>query len=170
MTYYEEWLKKSEDTSNEGEFNNFVEHYYETEQHAYDTIFSNYGDIDLKGTAAELAEKLGYEKYEMMYFLGFLEGVNPSLNNELDLNSIDDDTEIELDINYEKLLYNMHEAQAPWLFKLESWENVFDKDKIEEIGKNYRRDHIAVSHKVGRNEPCPCGSGKKYKKCHGKNA
>jgi SEC-C motif-containing protein len=23
--------------------------------------------------------------------------------------------------------------------------------------------------KVGRNEPCPCGSGKKYKKCHGKN-
>ncbi|MEA4891554.1 MAG: preprotein translocase subunit SecA [Peptococcaceae bacterium] len=27
----------------------------------------------------------------------------------------------------------------------------------------------AVSHKVGRNEPCPCGSGKKYKQCCGKN-
>ncbi|MCA9851993.1 MAG: SEC-C domain-containing protein, partial [Dehalococcoidia bacterium] len=25
----------------------------------------------------------------------------------------------------------------------------------------------AVSQKVGRNEPCYCGSGKKYKKCHG---
>jgi preprotein translocase subunit SecA len=24
--------------------------------------------------------------------------------------------------------------------------------------------------KVGRNEPCPCGSGKKYKNCHGKLA
>jgi len=24
-------------------------------------------------------------------------------------------------------------------------------------------------HKVGRNDPCPCGSGKKYKKCHGAN-
>jgi preprotein translocase subunit SecA len=24
-----------------------------------------------------------------------------------------------------------------------------------------------VVEKVGRNEPCPCGSGKKYKKCHG---
>jgi hypothetical protein len=23
--------------------------------------------------------------------------------------------------------------------------------------------------KVGRNDPCPCGSGKKYKKCHGAN-
>jgi preprotein translocase subunit SecA len=24
------------------------------------------------------------------------------------------------------------------------------------------------SDKVGRNDPCPCGSGKKYKKCHGR--
>jgi preprotein translocase subunit SecA len=24
-----------------------------------------------------------------------------------------------------------------------------------------------VGQKVGRNDPCPCGSGKKYKKCHG---
>ena len=24
-----------------------------------------------------------------------------------------------------------------------------------------------ISKKVGRNEPCPCGSGKKYKQCHG---
>jgi len=28
----------------------------------------------------------------------------------------------------------------------------------------------AVSDKVGRNDPCPCGSGKKYKHCHGKRA
>jgi preprotein translocase subunit SecA len=27
-----------------------------------------------------------------------------------------------------------------------------------------------VTNEVGRNEPCPCGSGKKYKKCHGANA
>jgi hypothetical protein len=29
------------------------------------------------------------------------------------------------------------------------------------------RHFIHRTHKVGRNEPCPCGSGKKYKKCHG---
>ncbi len=29
---------------------------------------------------------------------------------------------------------------------------------------------IVASEKVGRNEPCPCGSGKKYKKCHGEAA
>ena len=28
---------------------------------------------------------------------------------------------------------------------------------------------VKVGAKVGRNDPCPCGSGKKYKKCHGAN-
>ena len=27
---------------------------------------------------------------------------------------------------------------------------------------------VREGHKVGRNDPCPCGSGKKYKQCHGK--
>ncbi len=27
---------------------------------------------------------------------------------------------------------------------------------------------VHVESKVGRNDPCPCGSGKKYKNCHGK--
>jgi len=26
---------------------------------------------------------------------------------------------------------------------------------------------VLAGQKVGRNDPCPCGSGKKYKKCHG---
>jgi preprotein translocase subunit SecA len=26
---------------------------------------------------------------------------------------------------------------------------------------------VVAGQKVGRNDPCPCGSGKKYKKCHG---
>lgn len=32
------------------------------------------------------------------------------------------------------------------------------------------RQPIVNAPKVGRNDPCPCGSGKKYKNCHGKNA
>jgi preprotein translocase subunit SecA len=31
-----------------------------------------------------------------------------------------------------------------------------------------RQDPIRVGPKVGRNDPCPCGSGKKFKNCHGK--
>ena len=33
----------------------------------------------------------------------------------------------------------------------------------DDVIKQVRRDEP----KVGRNDPCPCGSGKKYKKCHG---
>ena len=33
-----------------------------------------------------------------------------------------------------------------------------------------RQGTIVANDKVGRNEPCPCGSGKKYKKCHGEAA
>ena len=33
-----------------------------------------------------------------------------------------------------------------------------------------RQGTVVASTKVGRNEPCPCGSGKKYKKCHGEAA
>ncbi|MDR4501854.1 MAG: SEC-C domain-containing protein [Nitrospirales bacterium] len=30
-----------------------------------------------------------------------------------------------------------------------------------------RKTVVRTQEKVGRNDPCPCGSGKKYKKCHG---
>ena len=37
---------------------------------------------------------------------------------------------------------------------------------ITYIDKEYKREPLKVGTKIGRNEPCPCGSGKKYKKCH----
>jgi preprotein translocase subunit SecA len=33
-----------------------------------------------------------------------------------------------------------------------------------------KQEPVRVGEKVGRNDPCPCGSGKKYKNCHGKDA
>ena len=168
MSYFSEWNAKVEDTSNEKAYNDFVEHYYKTEQHAYDLILESYPDYDLKGSAKEIAEKLEYDDRDMIFFLGFLEGLNPALENELDLDNIEDDSELDLIIDFERLLYQMHDAKASWLFGLNSWENVFDDEKREAIAHQYRVDHIAVSNKIGRNEPCHCGSGLKYKKCHGK--
>jgi preprotein translocase subunit SecA len=34
--------------------------------------------------------------------------------------------------------------------------------------KEQKLEPVRVEKKIGRNEPCPCGSGKKYKHCHGK--
>ena len=35
--------------------------------------------------------------------------------------------------------------------------------------RSVRREPVRVEKTVGRNDPCPCGSGKKFKNCHGKN-
>ena len=60
------------------------------------------------------------------------------------------------------------------IFKEHGWEYTIelDKDKEEnirdlEILLNTPQT-VTVDKKTGRNEPCPCGSGKKYKKCCGK--
>jgi preprotein translocase subunit SecA len=47
-----------------------------------------------------------------------------------------------------------------------------EKDKFEPGGGDVavKSEPIKVAPKIGRNEPCPCGSGKKYKHCHGKEA
>jgi preprotein translocase subunit SecA len=37
-----------------------------------------------------------------------------------------------------------------------------------EAAKRGKQQPIRVEEKIGRNDPCPCGSGKKYKHCHGK--
>jgi preprotein translocase subunit SecA len=39
---------------------------------------------------------------------------------------------------------------------------------VQTSGPTAKRPTVRVKDKVGRNEPCPCGSGKKYKHCHGK--
>ncbi|HAM51467.1 MAG TPA: hypothetical protein DCP92_12545 [Nitrospiraceae bacterium] len=42
----------------------------------------------------------------------------------------------------------------------------FDKpEDISDLEKALKRSEPIRSEKIGRNDPCPCGSGKKYKKC-----
>jgi preprotein translocase subunit SecA len=38
------------------------------------------------------------------------------------------------------------------------------------VAEEPKKRPVRVGEKVGRNDPCPCGSGKKYKHCHGKLA
>ncbi len=51
-----------------------------------------------------------------------------------------------------------------------------ERDKFEPGGGGggvdtaVKQEPIKVAPKIGRNDPCPCGSGKKYKHCHGKDA
>ncbi len=161
MKIYEAWKEKTD----KGGDKNFFDEYFEKEMSAYIDILTE-GSGTLKGTCGELAEK-----YDMKpaIFAGFLDGVNTSLLKPIELETLTEASEVDVKIDFEKLLYNMHVAKANWLYLLEEWENVLTEEKRGEIKKQFNRDTTAVSNKVGRNEPCPCGSGKKYKKCCGRS-
>ncbi len=51
-----------------------------------------------------------------------------------------------------------------------------NKEEVDAAGEDYAANEkdklvpVTVGPKIGRNDPCPCGSGKKYKHCHGKDA
>lgn len=103
------------------------------------------------------------------FVMGFTDGVNDSLNTPLDLENIGADDEITLDINLERLYYNMLDAKAEYLYNIPAWEDILTEEKREELAKELKDSRtVRNENKVGRNDPCPCGSGKKYKKCHGK--
>ncbi len=64
---------------------------------------------------------------------------------------------------------NMLEAKAEYLYMLPQWDAIFSPEKRKEIQKAYREScSVRNENKIGRNDACPCGSGKKYKKCCGK--
>lgn len=46
---------------------------------------------------------------------------------------------------------------------------VVDENKISTSGEPAEKRPVKVDDQIGRNDPCPCGSGKKYKQCHGQN-
>ena len=103
------------------------------------------------------------------FVMGFTDGVNDSLNTQLDLENIGAEDEITLDINLEKLYYNMLDAKADYLYEIPAWETILTEEKREEIQKELKDSRtVRNENKIGRNDPCPCGSGKRYKKCCGK--
>ena len=82
-----------------------------------------------------------------------------------------DVTQIDLKIVPEKLFVNMLKADAEYLYSLPQWETILGEEKMAEIAKEYRASRTVRREgpKIGRNDPCPCGSGKKYKHCCGRN-
>jgi uncharacterized protein YchJ len=105
----------------------------------------------------------------MVIFAGFLDGIQTSLETRIDLTDLAEDTDLEFLIDFEKLYWNMNDAKAEWLYNLPSWDNVLSQERRSSIVKEYRTSKIVRREKIGRNDPCPCGSGKKFKNCCGKN-
>ena len=122
----------------------------------------------VKGTVKELAEKY---KVDVMTMVGFLDGIIDSLVIPNPIEEMEEDTVVTLAYDKELLYKNMVDAKADWLYGLPMWDNIFDEDKKKALYREAKKANTVIKgKKVGRNDPCPCGSGKKYKFCCGKNA
>ncbi|MDO4545974.1 MAG: SEC-C metal-binding domain-containing protein [Bacillota bacterium] len=165
MTLFEQWKDLIENQTEET-FQDFWEEYSSAETKIYNDILDHPAE-KLTGTLGELAEK--YEVRPVI-FMGFLDGINESLKKGNDFESFDESSQVEILIDPEKLFYNMLAADADYLYGLPQWEDVLGEEKMTEIAKAYKKSKTVVKgKKIGRNEPCPCGSGKKYKHCCGRS-
>ena len=139
--------------------------YFQTEKEIYEKLLEN-PDEEVKGTVKELAEKYGINVFTMT---GFLDGINDSLKVANPIETMDEDTEVSLAFDKELLYKNMVDAKADWLYELPQWNNIFTPERKRELYKEQKNSGtVRKEKKIGRNDPCPCGSGKKYKKCCGK--
>ena len=145
----------------------FWANYFNIEKNIYEQLLTNPDEV-VKGTVKELAEKYGQEVLTMV---GFLDGINDSLKEPNPIETMDEDTVVSLEFDKELLYKNMVDAKADWLYNLPQWDAIFDEEKKKALYLEQKKSGTVVKgKKIGRNDPCPCGSGKKYKKCCGKNA
>ncbi len=163
MTLLETWQSKAYDrNADQAALRKLWDEYFLKEKAIYEKLLSD-PDTEVKGTVRELAEK--YE-YDIMTMVGFLDGINESLVEANPIETMDEDTVVSLKFDKEKLYMNMVEAEADWLYNLPQWEDIYTPEERKVLFRRQKDSHtIRKPRKIGRNDPCPCGSGKKYKNC-----
>lgn len=166
-TLLEQWRGTAySETANKGDLQRLWADYFEKEKNIYASLLAD-PDTEVKGGVKELAEKYGVS---VMIMVGFLDGINDSLVEANPIEEMDEDTVVSLKFDKELLYKNMVAAGADWLYSLEQWNDIFTPERQKELYKEQKRSTTIVNEaKVYPNDPCPCGSGKKYKKCCGRN-
>lgn len=166
MALLQEWQKIAyNEKADKQQLNRFWQRYFLLEKGVYEKLLAN-PDEKVEGTVKDLAEKYELGILEMA---GFLDGINDSLIEKNPIETMEEDTKVSLAFDKEKLYKNMVDAKADWLYELPAWDNIFDPDKKKALYLEQKKSGtVIVGKKPGRNDPCPCGSGKKYKHCCGR--
>ena len=167
MALLEQWRSMAySDTANKGDLQRLWAAYFEKEKEIYAQLLKNPDEV-VKGTVKELAEKYDVD---IMTMTGFLDGIDESLVESNPIEEMEEDTEVNLGFDKALLYKNMVAAGADWLYELEEWNDIFDEETRKALYKEQKSSTTIVKDKkVYPNDPCPCGSGKKYKKCCCKN-
>ena len=165
-TLLEQWRARAYDQrADKGYMKRFWASYFKIEKDIYAQLLDN-PDVVVTGTVKELADKYGQS---VMTMTGFLDGINDSLVTPNPIETMDENTTVSMGFDKELLYKNMVDAKADWLYGLPQWDAIFSKEKQKELYLEQKKSGTVVKpHKIGRNDPCPCGSGKKYKLCCGR--
>ncbi|MBQ1689476.1 MAG: SEC-C domain-containing protein [Lachnospiraceae bacterium] len=162
LTQWREYAYTQETNTKQGQM--FWQTYFTLEQGIYEKLLASSEVVT--GTVQELADKYDVE---LSMMVGFLDGINESLVKENPIDDMTADTVVSLEYDKEKLYYNMVAARAEWLYNLPAWDDLLSKERRQELYREQKKSGTIVREKkIGRNDPCPCGSGKKYKFCCGK--
>lgn len=166
MALLKEWQKIAYDEKKDKSLlRKFWDDYFLLEKGVYEQLLTE-PDVEVKGTVKELAEKYNLSVMEMT---GFLDGINDSLVEPNPIDEMEEDTIVSLKFDKEKLYKNMVDAKAEWLYELPQWESIFDEETRRRLYLEQKKSGTIVKgKKIGRNDPYPCGSGKKYKQCCGR--
>ncbi len=167
MALLKKWKEMAySETANKGDLQRLWADYFEKEKEIYAQLLKTPDEVE-EGTVKELAEKFSVD---IMTMTGFLDGINDSLKEANPIEEMEEDTKVQLGFDKELLYKNMVAAGADWLYGLEEWNDIFDAETQKALYKEQKSSTTIVKgDKVYPNDPCPCGSGKKYKKCCGRN-
>ena len=166
MALFDEWKKIAyNENQSRQTLQAFWDDYFQKEKGIYEILLAD-PDRVFSGTVRELADRFGVSLLEMT---GFLDGINDSLLAPNPVETMEEDTEVSLAFDKARLYKEMVNARADWLYKLPQWDQIFSEEKRKELYLEQKKSGTVVKpKKVGRNDPCPCGSGKKYKFCCGR--
>lgn len=166
MTLLEQWRDQAySQNTDQQELQDFWTAYFSLERDVYEKLLENPDEV-VTGTVKELADKFDLS---IMNMVGFLDGIDESLVTPNPIEEMDENTAVSLAFDKEKLYINMVDAKADWLYGLPAWDTIFSDEKRKALYREGKKaGTIIKGDKIGRNDPCPCGSGKKYKKCCGK--
>ena len=166
MALLEQWRKVAyNESTGKDKLQRLWSIYFEEEKDIYSKLLANPDEV-VCGTVKELSEQYGVS---IMTMTGFLDGINDSLTEPNPIEEMEEDTVVKLGFDKQLLYKNMVAAEADWLYELDEWKNIFDEDTLKALYKEQKASTTIVKEdKIYPNDPCPCGSGKKYKKCCGK--
>ena len=165
MSLYETWVRAAYDRASKP-IKSFWKEYLPREQAVYEKLIEN-KENKIKGTIKELAQRYNMQEFEAC---GFIDGIGGALEEEPDMEEMESDSLIDVSFEFENLFKKMVEYKAEHLYTLPQWNNIFDEAAQKEMIRTQKASGTVVKDKkIGRNDPCPCGSGKKYKKCCGMN-